>query len=437
MSPPLLLLILAFLWRPCEAFLSWSKDVRGPVRDIPLTLDFSGNDDLVGLVERLRRYQSPEPDCFAEATAKIRGKSAIAMTLCEISTGPLASVPLECRHPDIIPGQCVEALARSPQFWTSFSGYFRDAHSAKTVYESAATDMVELIRSLSNKEQSNLVRQDIRDAQASALQLFQTSLEDIQIHTKDLHSDMLVSHFKYLKEQLTRSDLKQTELARDTAALLETSLTLVFEDAISYMSYANNQALEAFSLTNSTHYISVDIKSNLLAIKERQELFSLATATEAAAGDSRNLARIIDDAQSSVFEAAHDLSAVLAQMNLKTRDSLEQFNESLTRLTQDSSRTHPMGVHLPGFPAAAVVVDLIFAVFRFGLSTVVGLLTYLIARKRDRHRRASDEEASHHIRITNLVPTITDLAAEVAGLNRELVGLKMELLQKMDGLKPQ
>ncbi|KAJ7924817.1 hypothetical protein B0H13DRAFT_1507122, partial [Mycena leptocephala] len=54
--------------------------------------------------------------------------AAISMTLCEISTGARDAIPLECIESSYnIQGECVDALARSQQFWTSYSGYLRDA----------------------------------------------------------------------------------------------------------------------------------------------------------------------------------------------------------------------------------------------------------------------------------------------------------------------
>lgn len=49
------------------------------------------------------------------------------MALCEIKTGQGSKVPKECsdwQGGKGKVGMCVEALARSPQFWSSYSGTF-------------------------------------------------------------------------------------------------------------------------------------------------------------------------------------------------------------------------------------------------------------------------------------------------------------------------
>lgn len=55
-----------------------------------------------------------------------RIETAASMALCEIKTG-LGSIPRECQDwqggkPGIKVSVCVEALARSPQSWSSYSG---------------------------------------------------------------------------------------------------------------------------------------------------------------------------------------------------------------------------------------------------------------------------------------------------------------------------
>ncbi|KAF9041198.1 hypothetical protein BJ165DRAFT_1487649 [Panaeolus papilionaceus] len=70
-------------------------------------------------------------------TALIHKKAAISMTLCEIATAMHHSVPREClsysSERKILPeirsqsrGECVDALARSVQYWATYSGYLRE-----------------------------------------------------------------------------------------------------------------------------------------------------------------------------------------------------------------------------------------------------------------------------------------------------------------------
>ncbi|THV04789.1 hypothetical protein K435DRAFT_648883, partial [Dendrothele bispora CBS 962.96] len=98
---------------------------------------------------------SRRSDCFRKVAGKIRLRcseldmseaervqSAISMTLCELATAKHHSPPMECSpfsldrlSSDIgsenlsnegLQGECVSALSRSAQFWSSYSGYLRE-----------------------------------------------------------------------------------------------------------------------------------------------------------------------------------------------------------------------------------------------------------------------------------------------------------------------
>ncbi|RIB20073.1 hypothetical protein C2G38_2305273 [Gigaspora rosea] len=63
-----------------------------------------------------------------------RGHDAVLLTMCEIATANLVA-PMECN--DIVQdvGTCVEALARIPQLWTSYSGYFREVYLLEELHK--------------------------------------------------------------------------------------------------------------------------------------------------------------------------------------------------------------------------------------------------------------------------------------------------------------
>ncbi|KAK1217171.1 hypothetical protein PQX77_020179 [Marasmius sp. AFHP31] len=64
--------------------------------------------------------------------------AAISMTLCELATAKYYSIPMECNSFTIsqsssnvaidsgLSSECVSALSRSAQFWSSYSGYLRE-----------------------------------------------------------------------------------------------------------------------------------------------------------------------------------------------------------------------------------------------------------------------------------------------------------------------
>ncbi|KIK02891.1 hypothetical protein K443DRAFT_131666 [Laccaria amethystina LaAM-08-1] len=103
------------------------------------------------LSHALERY-TRRPDCFRRVAGAIRTRcseldmdederinAAISMTLCEIATAKHYSLPLEC-HPfsperkdprdPRMQSECVDALSRSAQFWSSYSGYLREIRAS-------------------------------------------------------------------------------------------------------------------------------------------------------------------------------------------------------------------------------------------------------------------------------------------------------------------
>ncbi|KDQ60278.1 hypothetical protein JAAARDRAFT_126349, partial [Jaapia argillacea MUCL 33604] len=131
---------------------------------------------------------SRKPDCFKRAAGSLRLrcseldmhederiKAALSLTLCEIATARHHSAPMECAtfshdsswfdagdgsHHD-----CVEALSRSAQFWSSYSGYLRevpqlchafrrwnDIDTAKDIYRNATLEKLALIRLMAQRE---------------------------------------------------------------------------------------------------------------------------------------------------------------------------------------------------------------------------------------------------------------------------------------------
>ncbi|KAI8986754.1 hypothetical protein BD414DRAFT_42050 [Trametes punicea] len=139
--------------------------------------------------ESLRKY-SARPDCFRRVAATIRAacaeleshedervRAALSLTLCEIATAEHLSPPMECAafqpafegqppHRDRgLSGRCVEALSRSAQYWSSYSGYLRevpqlcfafrrwnDIDTAKELHLNSTRQSLTLLRYLADRE---------------------------------------------------------------------------------------------------------------------------------------------------------------------------------------------------------------------------------------------------------------------------------------------
>ncbi|TRM57494.1 hypothetical protein BD626DRAFT_211910 [Schizophyllum amplum] len=125
------------------------------------------------------------PDCFKDSAALIsarcedldareneRVRAAISMTLCELATAKHHTPPLECAPfaagahdaPESAVGECVNALSRSAQYWSSYSGYLReipqlcfayrrwhDIDTAKDIYRNATLRELDLLHALDER----------------------------------------------------------------------------------------------------------------------------------------------------------------------------------------------------------------------------------------------------------------------------------------------
>ncbi|KAH9941244.1 uncharacterized protein BXZ73DRAFT_16469, partial [Epithele typhae] len=128
---------------------------------------------------------SNRPDCFRAAAKRIqtrcseleidegaRVQAALSMTLCEIATAEHNSPPMECAsfggqdgsRGDTTARQCVSALSRSAQYWSSYSGYLRevaqlcfafqrwnDIDTAKQVHRNATMEAILALRVISDQ----------------------------------------------------------------------------------------------------------------------------------------------------------------------------------------------------------------------------------------------------------------------------------------------
>ncbi|OCH84750.1 hypothetical protein OBBRIDRAFT_377458 [Obba rivulosa] len=141
---------------------------------------------LVHHTDSLHSY-TRRSDCFGRAAQLIRSRcgevamgedervnAAIAMTLCELSTAKHYSPPLECSlflsdeaalTSSNAQSDCVEALSRSAQYWSSYSGYLRevpqlcyafrrwnDIDAARDIYQNISREKLDLLNVLWERE---------------------------------------------------------------------------------------------------------------------------------------------------------------------------------------------------------------------------------------------------------------------------------------------
>ncbi|PCH44959.1 hypothetical protein WOLCODRAFT_105932 [Wolfiporia cocos MD-104 SS10] len=201
MLPFSLLLLISPLY---TCALSWSKS-HALVEDAATLQYETRYDDDVAMIARnaesLQLY-SRQPDCFRRAAGLIRAqcgeldvnedervRAAISMTLCELATAKHNQPPMECAayaadsHSDemVSPPQshriCVEALSRSAQYWSSYSGYLRevsqlcyafrrwnDIDTARDIYRNATLEKLTFLRILNEREKRMQERHESTDS---------------------------------------------------------------------------------------------------------------------------------------------------------------------------------------------------------------------------------------------------------------------------------
>ncbi|KAI0659296.1 hypothetical protein C8Q70DRAFT_986937 [Cubamyces menziesii] len=214
-------------WAPFSAFLPlagalswahtsfWKGNTAQGVREIAGS---PSPDEIASILkgsDALEKY-SAKPDCFRRAAAMIRAscaeletredervKAALAMTLCEIATAEHHSFPMECtpfqsgfqtsdRDGHTSPSRCVQALSRSAQYWSSYSGYLRevpqlcfafmrwnDIDVAKELHRNTTVQSLDLLQYLAGREKlsENIL------LQSSALVKVKTITMHILCHT--------------------------------------------------------------------------------------------------------------------------------------------------------------------------------------------------------------------------------------------------------------
>ncbi|KAF8952961.1 hypothetical protein BDZ97DRAFT_1874919 [Flammula alnicola] len=210
---PVLLMSVAPL-RGCLGF-SWPRKANAVVKIGSAEAEGLGNiesllseEDATSLRINYEALQSShKPDCFKKAAKLIhihctelgmdedaRVKAAISMTLCEVATAKHHSLPLECRPFSLddtytrkdISRKCKAnaSLARSAQFWSSYSGYLREVpqlcHAfrrwneidlARDIYYNATVEKIALIRFVVDREMAS-VKHSEDWAQRSTVSLF-------------------------------------------------------------------------------------------------------------------------------------------------------------------------------------------------------------------------------------------------------------------------
>ncbi|CEL55566.1 Nuclear fusion protein KAR5 OS=Debaryomyces hansenii (strain ATCC 36239 / CBS 767 / JCM 1990 / NBRC 0083 / IGC 2968) GN=KAR5 PE=3 SV=2 [Rhizoctonia solani AG-1 IB] len=210
------------------------------------------------------RLHSERSDCFRDASSALqssceslqfdpseRVRVAVEMTLCELATAERISLPLECKRMKTKSSQksvsqCVEALARSAQHWSSYSGYLREIPQlciayrrlheidhAKSIYANITNEKLAFFSSLNDHYMG--------------LSLRQRELADL---TEGLGS--LVRILEQYSSSLEHSIETIPHKASDLTTQIQAKISTLWDDIL-----ADAQALNQRSLTSFEGHLAV------------------------------------------------------------------------------------------------------------------------------------------------------------------------------------
>ncbi|PWN96891.1 hypothetical protein FA09DRAFT_361614 [Tilletiopsis washingtonensis] len=323
----------------------------------------------------LQSYLS-KPDCFRlavpltdcdtlERDPEARVRAAIELTRCELATARL-NAPLECL--DLSPKRaaeaCVEALSRSPQAWSSYSGHLREVsvlchafrHSealdeARKIYASLAREKRALLSMLVKHEKAAHERSDQdasrRTDEHESRQATEAAAREI---LRDLSTELIAGvggwqRAVQAQEQRLREML--ADLSVQTSSDISTKLHEVIDDLVATLAKASDAAHAHFELglerTLQQHSASLSVHLDEPTQQLAQHVAHLhdaAIALHASLTEATGVSRELHDASIRSLEVVRDTgvesAALLSQLHsgLSVVDTaLEQHNSALGSAT--------------------------------------------------------------------------------------------------------
>ncbi|KAJ7148094.1 hypothetical protein C8R43DRAFT_1194866 [Mycena crocata] len=389
----------------CCATFSWPRHITpinsagNAVRDSPrdvIARTRPPEDEINSLLANhaaLESY-SRHPDCFRRVAGNIRQrcgeqemdedervKAAISMTLCEIATATHHSLPLECisftvdsdSPPIQIQGECVDALSRSAQFWSSYSGYLREVHTAKEIYKNSSLETMALIRSILAREKADMAERKHWNMQVSELEDVSRGLKamfkqmDVAMNSKlatgltkvgYFHSGYRKrpdGHFQIVETIKVALTDVQLNARLDDSRIIDTELQSISQrhaqslnEILQFIqvSFANElnialspfraETLHVLDLANTANERWINLTFQFSVLQQKiMEVSEGVTDTAMTLEASSKQAYALHEEQIIASSSASHLADTLTLLTATTQDSLDKFNASAALLTQN------------------------------------------------------------------------------------------------------
>lgn len=379
----------------CPLAISWPRKFNhNALKTTTTTIDPVTEAEINSLLlgqDSLEHY-TRRPDCFRKAAGVIRThcgqldmsegeriNAAISMTLCELATATHHSTPLECVSFSLdsvlyqqppnprLQGECVDALSRSAQFWSSYSGYLRevpqlcfafrrwnDIDTARDIYKNATLEKAILLRFLISREKDTerFIRtwdSRLMEFQEAVLQLqsafasFSTTsaqshsrLETDTANTLVLFRDVHLRQTEDVSHLISKAEIGLQRISQEHARELSSHLSSLFVnhvDSIVARSLADNQA--SLSLTSQIQERWMDFGSEINSLS--QSIFLLSSASSEAArifNDSFRQAHLLQDVQRQASLSAVQLVDTMSRLTSTTHAELEKINSTAAFIRQ-------------------------------------------------------------------------------------------------------
>ncbi|GAA6063251.1 hypothetical protein JCM10212_003614 [Sporobolomyces blumeae] len=367
----------------------------------------------------------------------LRSEVAVSMALCEIATAEGLRVPRECvdwqKGMKGKPGPCVEALSRSPQYWSSYSGYLREIVSLCSAFRRWAD--VEIARDLNAASASAFadfasavrayedVRQTRQRKEDTAWDKTSLHLASLVFELSQLSAEQASSHRARLQE-IGRANTELASAISDLASVpgrLEAALSKLaeqYDDDLRHRTQVFDVELHTVAKQHAT---ALQAASNDLRSELSTSVAALSRSIEVLESRIGSSTSSVQETQLSIDSTAQlqplragivEVSALLAerlehglqkQLSLEKRldrnlEQAEQLHDVLLNLTEmaQTSWTSTQGysfnldavVDALGwirffvglFVDALGLSNLVLGVLAFALTGYYPLVTYLAVR---------------------------------------------------------
>ncbi|CAL1709053.1 unnamed protein product [Somion occarium] len=374
---------------------------------------------ILHISEQFRSYQR-RPDCFRRVAASIRAQcseletsederiqAAISLTLCELATAQ-HSPPMECalfspreEAPSFAireteQSRCVEALSRSAQYWSSYSGYLRevpqlcfafrrwnDIDTAKEIYHNSTLDHIRFLYQLKtyeekrekSEDETHVILQEIQQvlsgfgaasaalrrhsegsAEAFKMQVeMANSLEHVLLNFQRRGED---SHQRWLAELSSASSVLVDKHVASFAALVPSLQDELLTQVNALFENTHEQHLMVLEVAHEVRRSLSFLGDNIGVVHQSVERLSartleVASHLESHAREAQNVYRIQRDA----MQTAEHLAGALLELSHQTREEMSTINGTASAVVdglwaQSQSRGNSLSIN--GWTKAAL-----------------------------------------------------------------------------------